>query len=332
MGGVASIFRSLAVTILLFVLFDVIFDFTFPHFERLRYNFSAAYLSREARALANTAPIVVLGDSVLWGFGVRESQTAVALLHDGDPRWHNLAYAGGGPVNTLAMLRFLLHAGVKPQLVVFNVNEKQFNVEDSAYQRLHPAVEEVAWADLNPAERAPLIPVLAATNDARIDRMLSHVWHFYGMRADVKDAMFGDTDMAHEVEAAIERLSGAAADLDAAHRPTPEKFEGTYDLAPIGKDNISFNALLRIGALLRLERIPALAILTPTNHKLLHEFIDDPEYQRNVAKVRDSLRRDGIRVLDVDAAFPAVDFIDNDHLTVAGHRKLAQLIERMQKT
>jgi hypothetical protein len=331
-GAVASIFRSLAVTIVLFAIFDVIFDLTFPHFERLRYNFSAAYLSREARALANTAPIIVLGDSVLWGFGVRESQTAVSLLHDRDPRWHNLAYAGGGPVNTLAMLRFLLHAGIRPQLVVFNVNEKQFNVEDSAYQRLHPAVEEVAWADLDQAERAPLVHVLASTTDARIDRMLSHLWHFYGMRADVKDVLFNDTDLAHEVEGSIERLSGAAADLDAAHRPTPEKFEGTYDLAPIAKDNISFNALLQIGTLLRHERLPALAILTPTNHRLLHEFIDDPEYGRNVAKVRDSLRGDGIRVLDVDAAFPADDFIDNDHLTVAGNRKLAELIERFQNT
>jgi len=331
-GAVTAILRALATMLLSFAILDPIFDRTFPHFERLRYNFSATYLSREAGELEGTKPILVLGDSVLWGYGVEERQTAVSLLHDRDPLWHNFAYAGGGPVNSLAMLRFLLHENVRPRLVVFNVNEKQFNVEDSAYQRLHPAVEDVAWQYLKPAERGALIPVLASTKDARADRTIARVWHFYGMRADVKDALFDDTDAAHRVEAIVERLSGTSADIVAAHRPTPSKFEGTYDLAPIARDNVAFHALLDIGTLLEQERIPALAVLTPTNHHLLHEYIDNPEYQHNLAIVRGALRGAGVRVLDVDGSFPAADFIDNDHLTPVGNVKLAQLIENAQKT
>lgn len=327
MRAVAPVLRALAVALALFAIFDPVFDRTFPHFVRLRYNFSAAYLTREARSLRGSRPIVVLGDSVLWGFGVTESQAAVSRLRARNPLWHNLAYAGGSPVNTLAMLRFLLHAGIRPRAVVFNVNQKQFNLEDSAYQRLHPAVEEVAWPELDAAERAPLVPVLAPTNDARIDRSVARVWHFYGMRPDVRDALFDQTDVAHRALDIVESASGTSATIEATHRPTSDKFEGTYDLSPIAPDNVALLALREIGSLLQSERIPVLAVLTPTNHLLLHDYIDVPEYRRNLATVTRTLRASGVRVLDLDARFPAVDFIDNDHLTPGGNAKLAQLLE-----
>ncbi len=332
MRAVSPVIRAIAFAIVLFVAFDRIFDAFFPHFARLRYNFSAAYLKREARALQASRPIVVLGDSVLWGFGLEERQTAVSLLRARDPLWHNLAYAGGSPVNTLAMLRFLQTAGVHPRAVIFNVNQKQFNLEDSAYQKLHPAVEEAAWGALSQEERAALVPVLSATSDARIDRSLSRFWHFYGMRSDVRDALFNDSDAAHRIQAFVEKVSGAAIDIEAAHRPTAEKFEGTYDLSPIAQDNVAFVALLRIGKLLRSEHIPALAVLTPTNHLLLHDYIDSPAYRSNLGTVKKALERAGVRVLDLDARFPAADFIDNDHLTAIGNAKLARLLQAAENT
>ena len=38
------------------------------------------------------------------------------------------------------------------------------------------------------------------------------------------------------------------------------------------------------------------------------------------------LERAGIRVLDLDAAFRADEFIDNDHLTAEGNARLARLL------
>jgi hypothetical protein len=40
------------------------------------------------------------------------------------------------------------------------------------------------------------------------------------------------------------------------------------------------------------------------------------------------LERGGVRVIDLDRAFPATAFIDNDHLTAAGNVRLATLLAR----
>ena len=76
-------------------------------------------------------------------------------------------------------------------------------------------------------------------------------------------------------------------------------------------------------ALLARDHIPAIAILTPTNHTLLHEFIDVPEYEKNLAFTHKLLASGGVRVIDLDKAFKAAEFIDNDHLTAAGNQRLA---------
>jgi hypothetical protein len=80
------------------------------------------------------------------------------------------------------------------------------------------------------------------------------------------------------------------------------------------------------GALLRAERIPAYAVLTPTNHTLLHDYIDVPEYTQQLSYVARVLRAYGIVVLNYDRAFSAAEFLDNDHLTAAGNVHLAALL------
>ena len=138
--------------------------------------------------------------------------------------------------------------------------------------------------------------------------------------------VFGDVDAAHAFEAWIERRSGAAANIAAAHRPTPDRFEGTYDLSPIDASNVSMTFLGDTIALVRAEHVRAFAILTPTNHTLLHEYIDTPEYDRNLASVHRALAAGGVSVLDYDRRFGAPEFIDNDHLTAPGNRRLAALL------
>jgi len=226
------------------------------------------------------------------------------------------------------MIRILLAAGIRPREIVFNVNQKQFNVEDSAYQKLYPSVEEVAWALTPDLDRSALVPVLENTRDARIDRALSTVWQMYGMRSDLRDALFGTSDAAHAIQEVVESASGAKRDTDTEHRPTPDKFEGTYDLTPLAKGNVNFDALAEIGAILQREHISAVAILTPTNHRLLHDYIDVPDYRQNLERTRFQLQRYGVRVLNLDERFPANDFIDNDHLTTLGNAAFASVLVR----
>jgi lysophospholipase L1-like esterase len=160
-----------------------------------------------------------------------------------------------------------------------------------------------------------------------LDGWIGSIWHLYALRSDLREALFGEIDAAHALDGAVQRASGAEARAAAAHRPTPDRFEGTYDLSPLDGKNVSVHFLRETIALLAEEHIPALAILTPTNHTLLHEYIDVPEYRKNLAYVRALLAAGDARVLDLDARFPAAEFIDNDHLTARGNRRLAAALE-----
>ena len=150
----------------------------------------------------------------------------------------------------------------------------------------------------------------------------------YGLRSDIREVMYGDVDAVHALNRGLQRASGASARRDAAHRPTAERFEGTYDLTPLARspDNVSLTFLRKTAALLAQRHIRAFAVLTPTNHALLHAYIDSPAYDENLRSVTALLERRGITVLDYDRSIPAAQFVDNDHLTAAGNRTFAALI------
>ena len=299
----------------------------FPRFERVSDNFSPAYLEREVEALKKDPPSnVFIGDSVLWGYRLPAGDSAPSVLRAEGLQVCNLSFEGGSPANTYAMLRLLYDRGVRPKLVVFNVNQKEFSSSDSADQKLHPSLETLAWPLLTPAERNLLTPTPPSTTqkpvEVALDRWITSVWHFYALRTDLREALFGDVDAIHGLDNLIQLWSGAHARSEAAHVPTPDRFEGTYDLSPLDTANVSVIYLQKTVDLLAREKTPALAILTPTNHKLLHEFIDAPAYDKNLAYAQKLLERGGVRVVNYDRRF-AGKFIDNDHLTAPGNREFA---------
>jgi hypothetical protein len=199
---------AIAVAIVLLAGIDAIVRLVLPHSVRLSDNFSATYLRREVDALRGTAPIVVLGDSALWGYGLPADRAAVTLLQRSGVPLENFSYEGGSPPNTYAMLRVLIAGGIRPRLLIFNVNQKEFNPADSAYQQLHPSVERLAWTILTPAERALLKPTQRNGPDDRLQRAVESIWQLYGVRADVREMLFHDVDAIHALQTAVERLSG----------------------------------------------------------------------------------------------------------------------------
>ncbi len=323
---VRAFFVPLLVCIVALGVTDAFVRVAFPTTERLSDNFSSAYLQMVVdRMRDEPRQAVVLGDSVLWGYRLRAVESAPAVLAREGIANVNLSYEGGSPANTYAMLRYLLARGVRPGIVVFNVNQKTFNAADSAYATLHPSVSVLARPLLASSDAALLAPAKSGnTFDARLDRGVASIWRLYAIRTDVRELFFGDVDAAHALHDVLETASGAKARSDAAHAPTPDKFEGTYDLAPLDDANVSVHYLSRTIETLRAYHIPALAILTPTNHTLLHDYIDNRQYERNLAFVRARLERGGVRVVDLDRAFGDRDFLDNDHLTAAANRRLAR--------
>jgi hypothetical protein len=324
--GTAFVLRTAATMLIVLAVFDVVFVTLFPTFPRLADNFSPAYLARQAKQLAGTHPIVVLGDSVLWGYKLPASDAAVTQLRQRDRRWTNFSYEGGSSANSYAVLRILQQAGVAPHAVVFNVNLKEFNSADSAYDKLYPGVERLAWPDLTAEERKKLEVVTPQTLDAKLNAAVESVWPFYAMRSDLRAAVFSDQDAAHAIQDTMEGWDGTAARKAAAHRPTPDKFEGTYDLSPLDETNTEVFFLRRLSRALQTTGVPAYAILTPANHKLLHDYIDVPEYQAQLTFVTRLLGSYGVKVLNYDRAFAPDEFLDNDHLTPAGNVKLARMM------
>jgi hypothetical protein len=300
----------------------------FPALPRLDDNFSAAYLRRTLTPANLNGRTIFAGDSALWGYKLEANQAAVSKLRDAGMPVVNLSYEGGSTPNTYALLRLVFAAGAVPRAVVFNINSKEFNAADSAYQTLYPAVEQLAWPLLSTSDTSLLHGTQPATLDARIDRFLGRFWTLYGMRVDVREQLFGAVDAATALANVQHVLSGEARREADAHRPTPDRFLGTYDLEPLDESNTGVVFLERSLALLRERHVRAYAILSPTNHTLLHDYIDVPEYRRNLDYLAKIAARGGARVLDYDRTFAANDFIDNDHLTAAGNLKLATMLRR----
>lgn len=298
----------------------------FPVFPRFQDNFSAAYLSRDIRLGRLQESTVFIGDSVLWGYGLPASDAAATLLQRKGYAVVNLSFEGGSMANTYAMLRLLQSRGVKPRRVLFNINIKEFNQADSAYRTLYPALETLSWNSLDAQDHALLDRTQKQTLDSRLDRAISRYWLLYGMRSDEREAIFGHADAVTALQDEIETLSGTKARREAAHRPTPDKFLGTYDLTPLSATNDEVIFLRKTIALLRGWGVPAVAVLTPANHTLLHEYIDVPDYDAQLAYVT-RLCGKAVTVVNLDRAFRASEFLDNDHLTAAGNRRLAAILE-----
>jgi hypothetical protein len=128
------------------------------------------------------------------------------------------------------------------------------------------------------------------------------------MRADIRETLYGDVQ-----PSPIPNLTG-------------DMFEGTYNLVPLDESNVGVHFLERAADLLQRRHVELVAFLTPTNHALLHDYIDNRQYRANEAYLARLLERRGARVLDLDHAFPTGEFFDNAHLTAAGQRRLASLL------
>jgi len=292
--------------------------------SRLPENFSAAYLSRVLGDLPRSRGIVVLaGDSAVWGYHVSKQESlgarlAALLVHD---QVLNVSIQGGSPVNTYVALTEVLRRGIHPRLVIFNLNLKEFSPEDRSYQRILPALAPAAH-QLSAADRRDFL--FQEDHQTRLARAVERIWLLYRYRDDIRQAVFGDADLASRLASAAAALSGRAEREAERNAPTADKYFGAYDLSPLATDNTSLRYTRETLALLRSHNIPTLVYLTPTNHGLLHDTIDAPEYDANLKELMAVVRSYGMRAYNFDRSFPQNAFIDNDHLRAPGLSQLAR--------
>ena len=319
-GGRGTQYRFLAgaialsiVTILALILIENALVLAYvPGVPRFATDFSPAFLQRKLQSIAGKSKeIVFMGDSALWGYALPSDTSAIAILIKEGCPCVNLSFKAGSPANDYALARLFDRYGVRPKLAVLEINQRAFNRADQSYKNLHPSVASLAAPILTPEDRATLGQTQAPGGLSEpVDRLLSKVSAAYAMRADLRALIFGDTDVLPK------------------EPPKADDFLGTYDLAPLDANNVGVRYLTKAVKVLRNLGIPTIAFLTPTNHTLLHEYIDVPAYQANLNYLKNLLEREGVRVIDLDSAFPAGLFIDNAHLTPEGQRRLAAVLAR----
>ncbi|MBV8489897.1 MAG: hypothetical protein JO199_05140, partial [Candidatus Eremiobacteraeota bacterium] len=263
-------------------------------------------------ALAKAPPqIVFLGDSTVWGYGLPPGANVVSILDRGGCPCVNLAFEAGSSPNDYALARLFERYGVRPKLVVLQISQPSFNPEDQSYRTLPPGLAALAEPLLTPQDRNALdVPPPNQSLASRAERRLSAAWLVYGARADLRAQLSGDVDPLP------------------AKSPVADDFLGTYNLAPLDETNVGVQYLKKTVDLFHARGIPIVAFLTPTNHVLLHEFIDVPAYAANARYLAGILEKRGVRVIDLDRAIPAGEFFDNTHLTAQGQRRLAALLAR----
>lgn len=322
----------LAYPVALFLLFatDYALGFWRPQPVRLPEQFSPAFLALVLSDVPRSQPsILVAGDSVLWGYKIGDRQTAAWILQENHSQSHvlNLAYEGGSTPNSAVILTQVLASGIPLSGAIVNVNSKEFNEADSSYRTLHPSLERLAISHLQRQDRSLLD--LHQPNDlnAALNAWVESVWRLYRLRTDIRQGLFGHDDMAGALVALVQRATGTQAAIDAAHQPTPDRFLGTYDLSPIGADNVGMIYYRRLISTLCSRHIAALIFLTPTNHRLLHDYIDSPEYDENLKRLTTVTHCATLHIANFDRAIPPKYFIDNDHLTPGGQQVLSRLID-----
>ena len=282
------------------------------HQPRMTTDFSPTYLARKLRSIADTSDAVVfLGDSAIWGYALPPDQTAISILRGRGCDCVNLGFKAGNAANDYGLVRLFQAYGIRPRLVILEVNQRSLNPADQSYKSLHPAIAALAGPLLTPTDREALgQPTPALDLHGRLDDALSRAWVVYAMRADLRALVNGDVDALPK------------------QKVTADQFMGTYDLSPLDEKNVGVMYLGKTIDLLHQQSIPVVAFMTPTNHALLHEFIDDPAYAANDDYLKRLLQKRGVRTIDLDRAFPAAEFIDNAHLTKRGQVRLADTLAK----
>jgi hypothetical protein len=324
-GRRRDVWISASVTLLLLVLTDLALSAWQRWPVRLPEHFSSSYLQRYATQSGLGSSLVVLGDSELWGFGVAPRDSPVALLAHGltTSRVTNLAYEAETPINADFMLRYLLSRGVRPRAVVVELNPAAFNETAVAYDTLNAALAELSVPTLvEPFDRGKLNPALLRAVPAadQLDRFVSDHWLLYGARVDLHQALFGDADLASALHRRIEPL------LQPAARPRATAYAATYDLTPLDADNVSYAYAGHLFRTLAAQRIPALVVLPPVNHALLHPYIDNAAYDDNLRRIARLATANHLTVVNDDRLLEARYFLDNTHVNRAGAQRFAQAL------
>ena len=307
---------AIAIALAAIILENAAIERFLPQPVRLTTDFSPTFLRRElASEQLAKADIVFLGDSVLWGYNVRPQDTAVAQLISDGCACINLSYKASSPPNYFALTRLMRVNRIKPRRVVLEVDQRVFQHANSAYATLHPAVAELSGPLLDDADRRALASEGPPANLlSPFQALATSLFTVYAMRSDIREMLYPQPDVIPIQKAAADELFAE------------------FDLTPLDERNAGVHYLIKAIDELRERGIYVAVFMTPTNHQLLHKYIDGPEYQANVDYLIHLAATHGAHVANFDRAFSNDDFYDSSHLKPLAQRRFASMLSSVTRS
>jgi len=301
--------------------------------------------------------VIMLGDSIVGGGACPKDQTMARhlerILRKAFPGqsievW-NLGMGGSRAADIYFLLKQVIP--LKPDLVILNSNYRLFS---KIYLGKKPMARPWLACKLEeePSELLARIPgVKEEAVDPREEKVSGYIERFsalYAHRYDLKfyinQRLFGEP-----LPKVLERweklfrgwmtraLGGNVENKDNTEevlflpwnrKPVPDigELKAYYELTPFSPDNINLIFSKKISQLLDCTRTPALVFLSPENHTLAGQIINNPLYEENLSRIGQVFSGHTFVCRNYDRAIEDRYFADKDHLTGEGNRVFAGIL------
>jgi hypothetical protein len=232
------------------------------------------------------------------------------------------------------------------EIAVYNINYKNFGAWDLALPMrfvdlYDPALDRLAGMDAGAIVGADRRRASADGWAGQMGAAVKRVWLFYRCREWVAAALFGQhprkvVKSYHQVliqtgvAGSVDRLLRRRQRTDWTQTRWDEwalkVLRSYYDVAPLDARNPVYRFVEPTARLARERGLIPVFFANPMNREFFdrHALVDWSLYDANLARLREAVEGGGGIFLDYTDAIPASEFLDNDHLTVAGARRLAE--------
>lgn len=302
-------------------------------------------LWKEHLARAEGYKIVFLGDSVVYGGGVKaDEQTVPSYFYrylrsrfpERDIQVFNFSLAGCTPADTYNILSFLADADI--DLIIYDVNlawlrtprvMEHPGLANMVREKLPADVQQIFAPQANPLAR-----------QSRSSRYVGQVWYLYGHRIFLNYWWFGQP-LKEKIKTAVTHRSLRFL-LPGAQNYTPDKielrkpwYEKNFDGIDLSKgrmgdeslrgDNPRWLMFVNLVELVQSRGTPGVFFAIPLNRTLLDKYgmLNEGSFRLNKHQALTLAQKHGITVFDYTRAVNDYYFVDWLHPTKEGNRELA---------
>ncbi|MGE5398122.1 MAG: hypothetical protein ACM3MK_11405 [Chitinophagales bacterium] len=346
--------RVIILVLLLLVVFDLLLRVLIPEYinqdvRRLPAdNNNIIGLWKDELARCNDYKVVFIGDSVVFGGGVREeSQTLPSYFSqylktnypDKNIKVFNFSQAGCTPADTYQILRYISDA--RPDLVIYDGNLGWF---DKPRIMEHPYLIQ-----LNPASMTPRFQRILGMQppsqgmESTVTRYISNFWMLYRARVFLDYWWLGQPPK--EKMKLVVQYGTPKYLLRGANEWTPEKTElyknwtqkdldslrgkkvklGYFKVSSQNPQWMMYEELMLLA---EKDNIPMVMFFPPRNRVLMTKYnlLDEPGFNHTQQQMAQLAEKHGVTVLDYTWDIDSKNFVDSLHLDARGNRDLARLL------